>query len=60
MISVGKDDPDAEDIAMIKLHASSRPAAHWREHKQTSDDPEQGNIRVWLMGDAMHAMQPHR
>ncbi|KAF2823874.1 FAD/NAD(P)-binding domain-containing protein [Ophiobolus disseminans] len=57
MFSIGADDADAADLLVLKFHASSKPAADWRARLT---DPGQGHARVWLMGDAIHAMQPNR
>ncbi|KAL6703954.1 hypothetical protein ACN47E_008892 [Coniothyrium glycines] len=58
MYSVGSEDPDAE-ITIVKSNASIQPRADWRVQASRTD-PEKGNPRVWLMGDAIHAMQPNR
>ncbi|KAF4553884.1 FAD-binding domain-containing protein 42 [Elsinoe fawcettii] len=40
--------------------ASTEPSRHWRRAVKSSAVPEKGHPRVWLIGDAMHAMLPNR
>ena len=40
---------------------ASRPAKNWRKSVATSSgDVNKGHPRVWLIGDAIHAMLPPR
>ncbi|KAF4310739.1 Monooxygenase FAD-binding protein [Botryosphaeria dothidea] len=39
---------------------SSRPPRDWRNKVRSDDAQRMGHPRVWLMGDAMHAMFPYR
>ncbi|KAI8255237.1 hypothetical protein K4K58_005809 [Colletotrichum sp. SAR11_239] len=39
---------------------AKRPAKNWRQNVRTEDKPELGHPRIWLMGDAIHAMLPPR
>jgi hypothetical protein len=56
MFSVGDDDPD---ILVTQLRASTRPKANWRaQARKTGTDA--GHARVWIIGDAVHTMQPNR
>ena len=59
MLSIGETDDDAGDLYAGKLRASTKPPNNWRslEKNQTRDG---GHPRVWLIGDAIHAMQPSR
>ncbi|KIW16911.1 hypothetical protein PV08_04101 [Exophiala spinifera] len=47
-------------IYAYKTRASKRPSMSWRKKVQRSGAVEQGHPRVWLLGDAMHAMLPAR
>lgn len=40
--------------------AAIKPSLNWRSKVQKRDEPEKGHPRVWLIGDAMHAMLPNR
>ncbi|EKG16236.1 Monooxygenase FAD-binding protein [Macrophomina phaseolina MS6] len=40
--------------------SSSRPPRDWRKKVRSNDAQGKGHPRVWLMGDAMHAMFPYR
>ena len=40
--------------------ASSKPQRNWRAKVSAPGSPELGNPRVWIIGDAMHAMLPTR
>ncbi|KAI8215039.1 hypothetical protein K4K52_011775 [Colletotrichum sp. SAR 10_76] len=39
---------------------AKRPVKNWRQNVRTEDKPELGHPRIWLMGDAIHAMLPPR
>ncbi|KAK6216532.1 FAD/NAD(P)-binding domain-containing protein [Colletotrichum tabaci] len=59
LLSVGADDSDQTDMLVTQLRASTQPKADWRKRCQNAGDG-QGHPRVWIMGDAIHAMQPNR
>ncbi|KAH7114917.1 hypothetical protein EDB81DRAFT_893025 [Dactylonectria macrodidyma] len=48
------------DPYILKGRASVRPARNWRRKVASSTEPERGHPRVWMLGDAMHAMLPNR
>lgn len=50
------------DPYVYTSHVSERPPPDWRARARRSDlhDPVKGHPRIWLMGDAMHAMLPYR
>ncbi|KAK1673317.1 hypothetical protein BDP55DRAFT_749159 [Colletotrichum godetiae] len=53
------DDKNMGHITVARMRASKRLSKTWRkDDKQTTGD--EGHPRVWLIGDAMHAMQPNR
>lgn len=58
MISIGEHD-DSSPIIALNLRASKTLSKTWRRNLQPQN-PEEGHPRVWLMGDAIHAMQPNR
>ncbi|KAL2275011.1 hypothetical protein FJTKL_02557 [Diaporthe vaccinii] len=58
MISIGGHD-DFSPIIALNLRASMTLSKTWRRNLQPQS-PEEGHPRVWLMGDAIHAMQPNR
>ncbi|RGP81377.1 fungal specific transcription factor [Fusarium longipes] len=62
MLSVGDGDKDSNSIYVTMLRASTKLSKQWRQHLQAQKDktPEKGHSRVWLVGDAVHAMQPNR
>ncbi|KAL5358852.1 hypothetical protein BJX96DRAFT_183382 [Aspergillus floccosus] len=62
MLSVGADDEDAGEIFATQFRASHKLSKQWRVHARAQGDATaaQGHPRVWLMGDAIHAMQPNR
>ncbi|KAI8664256.1 Oxidoreductase [Fusarium keratoplasticum] len=60
LLGATRQDKDAADIMVTQLRAAHRPAARWREKSAKSGDIKQGHPRVWLIGDAIHAMQPNR
>ncbi|KIW14154.1 hypothetical protein PV08_06935 [Exophiala spinifera] len=47
-------------VYSYKPRASVRPQKSWRKKALRSGIVEQGHPRVWLLGDAMHAMLPAR
>ncbi|USP74860.1 FAD/NAD(P)-binding domain-containing protein [Curvularia clavata] len=59
MLSVGADEPEKIDMLVTQLHASTQPEANWRTLAQRTGN-EKGHPRVWVIGDAIHAMQPTR
>ncbi|KAF1936127.1 FAD/NAD(P)-binding domain-containing protein [Clathrospora elynae] len=59
MLSVEEDDPEKTDMLVTQLRASTQPKANWRTRAQRAGNDE-GHPRVWVMGDAIHAMQPNR
>ncbi|KAJ5660878.1 uncharacterized protein N7484_000250 [Penicillium longicatenatum] len=63
LITTGQDDVLASDIYIAPLRASIKPPEDWRarlQEKNHTGNQEEGHPRVWLLGDAMHAMQPNR
>lgn len=59
MLSVGGDDPENTDMLVTQLRASTQPKSNWRTRVQLTGS-DKGHPRVWVMGDAIHAMQPNR
>ncbi|KAE8371761.1 FAD/NAD(P)-binding domain-containing protein [Aspergillus bertholletiae] len=59
MVDSGSTDNDADDMYAAKLRASTRLPNHWRSLCQARSNQE-GHPRVWLLGDAAHAMLPNR
>ena len=59
MVDSGSTDTDADDMYAAKLRASTRLPTNWRSLGQGRPN-EEGHPRVWLLGDAMHAMLPNR
>ncbi|KAM0421980.1 hypothetical protein ACHAPD_000423 [Fusarium lateritium] len=49
-----------EDIHTFRPQATVRPSLDWRKNVRSAKEPLPGHPRVWLMGDAMHAMMPNR
>ncbi|KAF2192953.1 FAD/NAD(P)-binding domain-containing protein [Zopfia rhizophila CBS 207.26] len=47
-------------IHVYSPRVASRPPTNWRSRVQSRSAPEKGHPRVWLMGDAIHAMLPNR
>ncbi|KAE8322189.1 hypothetical protein BDV39DRAFT_196959 [Aspergillus sergii] len=62
LIGIGQGDDDSHGIHAIPLRASFQPAKDWRACRQATSNKSQheGHPRVWLLGDAIHAMQPNR
>uniref|UniRef100_A0A0D2XSL7 FAD-binding domain-containing protein n=1 Tax=Fusarium oxysporum (strain Fo5176) TaxID=660025 RepID=A0A0D2XSL7_FUSOF len=62
MLSAGSADEDGSSVYVTRLRASSKLSKQWRQRLQAKKDkkPEDGHPRVWLVGDAVHAMQPNR
>lgn len=62
MLSAGTGTGESDSVACIPVRASTKPSKHWREklRKKNPEDPNLGHPRVWLLGDAIHAMQPTR
>ncbi|KZL86101.1 hypothetical protein CI238_07127 [Colletotrichum incanum] len=58
MLSIGEYDGNSP-VMVINLRASRSLSKKWRRNLQTENSDE-GHPRVWLMGDAVHAMQPNR
>lgn len=58
----GQDDASSSDIYITPLRASTKPGEDWRARLQEKSQGKQeaGHPRVWLLGDAVHAMQPNR
>jgi len=48
------------DIYVSPLRASTKPSPCWRSMLEKTAEPFRGHPRVWLIGDAMHAMQANR
>ncbi|OJJ78982.1 uncharacterized protein ASPGLDRAFT_53170 [Aspergillus glaucus CBS 516.65] len=59
LLTAAKDDGTA-DIFVSPLRASTKPSPRWRSMLKNSVEPFRGHPRVWLMGDAIHAMQANR
>ncbi|KAJ5324945.1 hypothetical protein N7476_003545 [Penicillium atrosanguineum] len=63
LITTGQDDALSSDIYITPLRASTKPTEDWRvrlQKKIQGGKQEEGHHRVWLLGDAVHAMQPNR
>jgi hypothetical protein len=61
MLSAGKDDPEAaKELLVAQFRASIQPNKDWRERCRNSNGTKEGHPRVWIIGDAVHAMQPNR
>ncbi|EWY97375.1 hypothetical protein FOYG_02223 [Fusarium oxysporum NRRL 32931] len=60
MLSAGASDED--NITVTRLRASTKLSKDWRQRLQAHNGNvrEEGHPRVWLVGDAVHAMQPTR
>ncbi|KAK2044528.1 FAD/NAD(P)-binding domain-containing protein, partial [Colletotrichum somersetense] len=55
MLSIGEYDDDCP-VTQVKVRASRPLSRNWRR-KPRSRASDEGHPRVWLMGDAIHAMQ---
>ncbi|KAL2673830.1 hypothetical protein Neosp_012274 [[Neocosmospora] mangrovei] len=62
MLTVGEETSERDNLILVPLRASSKPSKRWRQdaRKRQLTDNTQGHPRVWLIGDAVHAMQPNR
>ncbi|KAH7171651.1 hypothetical protein DER46DRAFT_677206 [Fusarium sp. MPI-SDFR-AT-0072] len=60
MLSAGASDEG--NITVTRLRASTKLSKDWRQRLRAHNGnvPEEGYPRVWLVGDAVHAMQPNR
>ncbi|KAF4823678.1 FAD-dependent monooxygenase SAT7 [Colletotrichum siamense] len=59
MLTTGSEDKNKDLVTATRLRASNRLPKAWRKNvKKTTGD--EGHPRVWLVGDAVHAMQPNR
>ncbi|KAF4417215.1 fungal specific transcription factor [Fusarium acutatum] len=60
MLSAGADEED--NITVTMLRASTKLSKNWRQRlrARNGNADEEGHPRVWLVGDAVHAMQPNR
>ncbi|KAH7109200.1 hypothetical protein EDB81DRAFT_821893 [Dactylonectria macrodidyma] len=47
-------------LHIYRPRTAKKPAKEWRKKVQNKDKPELGHPRVWVIGDAMHAMLPPR
>jgi 2-polyprenyl-6-methoxyphenol hydroxylase-like FAD-dependent oxidoreductase len=59
MIDITEGDSGNAGMIATQVHASKQPSADWRKRAQKTGS-DKGHPRVWVMGDAMHAMQPNR
>ncbi|KAL4733295.1 FAD/NAD(P)-binding domain-containing protein [Aspergillus similis] len=50
----------SSNIYVTPLRASKKPPKDWRKKWLTQGQTAKGHPRVWLIGDAIHAMQPNR
>ncbi|QPC76846.1 hypothetical protein HYE68_007598 [Fusarium pseudograminearum] len=48
------------ELYIFRPRAAVRPSLNWRKNVRSPQEPLRGHPRVWLMGDAMHAMMPNR
>lgn len=48
------------DIYVYKGMVSVDPGQRWRAKVASAKEPKKGNSRIWLLGDAIHAMLPNR
>ncbi|KAH7205126.1 uncharacterized protein BKA55DRAFT_547290 [Fusarium redolens] len=60
MLNIDRDDQGAQDLHVTMFNASTQPSWEWREKTRKLGPVTHGHPRVWLMGDAIHAMQPAR
>ncbi|CAI9638113.1 unnamed protein product [Alternaria burnsii] len=59
MIDIRDDESGDTNMLVTQLRASTQPRMDWRLRAQEEGDGK-GHPRVWVIGDAMHAMQPNR
>lgn len=59
MLTTGFDGKSRDLVTVARMRASNRLAKTWRNNVNRATGDE-GHPRVWLIGDAMHAMQPNR
>ncbi|KAF6818047.1 putative FAD dependent oxidoreductase [Colletotrichum musicola] len=59
MLTTGSDYKDKDVVTNLPLRASTTLPKDWRRKVKKSTGSE-GHPRVWLIGDAVHAMQPTR
>ncbi|XP_014550241.1 hypothetical protein COCVIDRAFT_43174 [Bipolaris victoriae FI3] len=48
------------DIYVYRSMVSVNPGQGWRAKVRSRKEPEKGDSRIWLLGDAIHAMLPTR
>ncbi|KAJ6035908.1 hypothetical protein N7540_000187 [Penicillium herquei] len=62
LLKTGQDDEETTGIYVTALRASTKPERNWRSQlrKAHGEESGKGHARVWLLGDAVHAMQPNR
>ncbi|KAF5268199.1 hypothetical protein FOXYS1_907 [Fusarium oxysporum] len=62
MVTAGSETGQTENLIVAPLRASKKPSKKWRDdvRKRQAADINKGHPRVWLIGDAIHAMQPTR
>ncbi|KAL4810934.1 hypothetical protein BDV18DRAFT_3697 [Aspergillus unguis] len=51
---------ESANIYIAPMRASTKPPASWREEWHRKGESTKGHTRVWLLGDAVHAMQANR
>lgn len=63
LLATGQGDEKSSGIYVTALRASTKPDRNWRSSLRGANrggKSEKGHARVWLLGDAVHAMQPNR
>lgn len=62
MLTHGIADTEGGGVTKLPIRASKTPSRDWRKEAKKSNphDSRVGNPRVWLVGDAVHPMQPNR
>jgi hypothetical protein len=62
MINAGLMTGQTDNIIAAPLRASKKPSKQWRDNirRNKAANITEGHPRVWLIGDAIHAMQPNR
>lgn len=63
LLKIGQADEDSSGIYVTAMRASTKPTENWRARLQREtqgEGQERRHHRVWLLGDAIHAMQPNR